>query len=495
MSRAADPHSLLGLLDRAAEATMVVAGDLVLDAWLTGRSKRLCREGPVPVVEIERESYAAGGAGNAAANAAALGAEVRMIGAVGDDAEGEILLDVLANRGVNVSGVLRLRGRRTPTKRRLVCDGQLLARFDTQPTGSPLPEHAERRVAEALGSPGDAVATLVSDYHLGSLSPTARRRLRRRGDTSSLLVVDAHRLEIWAPVEPDAVTPNWDEAVRLLPGSPNEAKRPEAIEAARSSLLSATGAALVAVTLDEDGAVLLESGRPSHRAYARRVAAPRNTGTGDSFAAAFTLALATGADPTAALEFGVVVSGAVATQPGTAVCDRGALRQELLGPAGVVVNPAELQRLINEHRSTGHRIVFTNGCFDVLHRGHVAYLNEAKRLGDILVVGLNDDASVRRLKGAGRPVNEASDRAAVLAALSCVDHVTTFSEDSPRSLLRVVRPDIYVKGGDYTEEELPEAPLVRDLGGEVRILGYLADHSTSRIVSRIRGGAQTGTGA
>jgi rfaE bifunctional protein nucleotidyltransferase chain/domain len=147
----------------------------------------------------------------------------------------------------------------------------------------------------------------------------------------------------------------------------------------------------------------------------------------------------------------------------------------------------ELAAAVAAHRAAGRRIVFTNGCFDVLHRGHIAYLNQAKRLGDVLVVAVNDDGSVRRLKGPGRPVNSASDRAAVLAALSCVDHVTTFATDTTAGLISRLRPDVYAKGGDYTPEMLPETPVVRACGGEVRILDYLPDRSTSAVIERIRG--------
>ncbi len=146
----------------------------------------------------------------------------------------------------------------------------------------------------------------------------------------------------------------------------------------------------------------------------------------------------------------------------------------------------ETAALAAAYRAEGRRIVFTNGCFDVLHRGHVAYLQQARRLGDVLIVGLNSDASVRRLKGPQRPVNPVADRVSVLSALSCVDHVTVFDEDTPLALIARVRPDVYVKGGDYRPEQLPEAPLVRELGGEVRILGYLADRSTSALIERIR---------
>jgi D-beta-D-heptose 7-phosphate kinase / D-beta-D-heptose 1-phosphate adenosyltransferase len=157
------------------------------------------------------------------------------------------------------------------------------------------------------------------------------------------------------------------------------------------------------------------------------------------------------------------------------------------------VLPAEqLRTYVFRYRRAGRRIVFTNGCFDVLHRGHVQYLEQAKRLGDVLVVALNSDASVARLKGPGRPVNGETDRACLLAALTSVDHVVLFDEDSPRQLLELVRPDLYVKGGDYLPEMLPEAALVRELGGEIRILDYVRDRSTSEIIQRIRVGAEPG---
>ncbi|MGV9615337.1 D-glycero-beta-D-manno-heptose 1-phosphate adenylyltransferase [Nocardia xishanensis] len=158
--------------------------------------------------------------------------------------------------------------------------------------------------------------------------------------------------------------------------------------------------------------------------------------------------------------------------------DRGS---EAVLPRGLLVET------LRRHRAAGARIVFTNGCFDVLHAGHIAYLDEAKRLGDILVVAVNSDRSVRRLKGPDRPVNAEGDRCAVLAALRCVDHVTIFDEDTPAELLRATEPDLYVKGGDYQPETLPESPIVRAYGGEVRVLGYLADHSTSAMIDRIRG--------
>ena len=260
------------------------------------------------------------------------------------------------------------------------------------------------------------------------------------------------------------------------------------MEAHADDLLAASGASLVVVTLDEDGAVLLERGRPPHRAYTERIDRPSTTGAGDSFAAAFTLALGAGADSITAVEIGVAAASVVVRERGTAVCDIGELQRSLGLVERALLTEAEMTSAIAAHRQAGRRIVFTNG-FSMLHRGHVTYLEQAKRLGDVLVLALNSDDSVRRLKGADRPLNSADDRAAVLAALSCVDHLAVFDEDSPRRLLEVVRPDLYVKGGDYTPQMLPEAPLVEQLGGSVRILPYVEDRSTTSLLERIRASA------
>ncbi|MDQ3859822.1 MAG: D-glycero-beta-D-manno-heptose 1-phosphate adenylyltransferase, partial [Actinomycetota bacterium] len=195
----------------------------------------------------------------------------------------------------------------------------------------------------------------------------------------------------------------------------------------------------------------------------------------------------------AAAELASAAAGIVVGKPRTAVCAAAELRELLEGGTKVVEEPGRLAAVLAAHRDRGRRIVFTNGCFDILHRGHITYLSRAKTLGDVLVVGLNSDASVARLKGPGRPVNMLDDRAHVLAALSCVDLVVPFSEDTPVELVRAVRPDVFVKGGDYTREMLPEAPVVEALGGAVHLLPYVEDRSTTGIIERIREAESAGT--
>jgi D-beta-D-heptose 7-phosphate kinase/D-beta-D-heptose 1-phosphate adenosyltransferase len=463
---------------------VVVVGDVMVDGWTSGRCDRLCREAPAPVVDVTTESFAPGGAGNTAANLAALGAETVMVTALGDDRTGRILLESLRSAGVDLRHVVAVPDRMTTTKRRIIAADHLMLRLD-EGDRSPLPPEARARLAEALrrALPGcDAV--VVGDYNTGVLGPEVIDVLTDARDDIPVLVVDSHTVGAWRALRPDVVTPNAAEAVAMLDDVVVN-DRVAFFDEHGAQLRAKTGAKAVVVTLDRDGAVLLAPDLPVHRTWARPAPDNHAAGAGDTFVATLTLALACGVPLATAVELGQAAADVVVHRPGTSVCGRAEL-VERLGRHDRASEHDEIARLVAEHRAAGRRIVFTNGCFDVLHRGHVAYLNQAKRLGDVLIVALNDDESVSRLKGPDRPVNTVADRAAVLAGLSCVDHVTQFGADTPIDLIRLVKPDIYAKGGDYTPEMLPETDVVRSLGGEVCILDYVADHSTSAVIDRIR---------
>ncbi|TMR98718.1 D-glycero-beta-D-manno-heptose 1-phosphate adenylyltransferase [Nonomuraea basaltis] len=459
----------------------VVVGDVMLDSWLLGSAKRLAQEAPVPVMSLEATENAPGGAANTAANLVALGARIRLVGVVGDDPCGDELVRSLRLLGVETD-LLTVPGRLTAHKRRLVASGQLTARYDEEDLDG-IPAWAERELLRRLAAIVPRADVVVAcDYGGGVFSPAVRRALAG----VPLLVVDAHAVALWRECAPAAVLPNYAEVVRLLGEADGEVDRPAYLTSRTDRLLELTGAGIVVTTLDGEGALLHRRGCPPYRTYAQPAPQHMATGAGDTYTAAFALWLASGASPEEAAQAGQAAAGVVVRRPGTAICTRHDLLRALRRREGAVQPAERLAQLLDEHRRRGERVVFTNGCFDVLHRGHVTYLEQAGQLGDVLVVAVNSDASVARLKGPGRPVNPCEDRMSVLAALNDVDYVVEFDEDTPERLLRMIRPELYVKGGDYTPEMLAEAPLVRSLGGEVRVLGYVPDRSTTAIIGRMR---------
>lgn len=486
------PAALAGRITERAPRVVVV-GDALLDGWLSGPARRLGREGPVPVVQLAETRTAPGGAGNAAANLAALGARTDLVSVLGDDADATDLCGLMEKAGVGTMHCVTEKGRPTAVKRRLVSAGQPLARYDAGPAHPPRPATTAALVTAleaALAGPVDAL--LIADYSHGAVGAQVRATVRRLRTRIPLLAVDAREPGRWAPLRPDLITPNVAEAAALIGGTePTGPDRVGWVLAHRAALARAAGDADVIVTLDVEGAVRLPANptAPGQRTTACPGRESRACGAGDTFTAALTAARAVGIAPEQALVLAQLAADVVVEQDGTAVCSAGALTARLAAcDRGGLLARRDLLAIVAEYRRRGERIVFTNGCFDVLHRGHVAYLRQARLLGDVLVVALNDDDSVARLKGPERPVNPLEDRAGVVGAIECVDLVTTFSQDTPAELIEAVRPDVYAKGGDYTPQMLPETPIVERLGGEVRVLDYLSDHSTTAIVGRIRAG-------
>jgi D-beta-D-heptose 7-phosphate kinase / D-beta-D-heptose 1-phosphate adenosyltransferase len=482
---------LRALVDSLAGRRVLVIGEAMLDSYLRGTTDRLCQEAPVPIVAVGQREDAPGGAANAALNVHALGGQVRFLSAVGDDPEAGTLREALTKAGIAADDVLVEPGRRTLAKHRVVAGGQLLIRFDQGDTAPVGPETEAALVARLAELYPSCDAAIVSDYGYGIVTPGVIRTL---GDLQAryprLLAVDSKQLAVFRGVGVTAVKPNYGEAVRLLGGPAPEGFRTRAdgIAARADALLETTGAQIAAVTLDAEGALILERGRPIYRTYARPRAHARAAGAGDTFLGAFALALAAGAHTPASAELASAAAALVVSHEGTTACSAAELGEYLATGDGdkYQPDPGRLAARLELYRRQGRRVVFTNGCFDILHRGHITFLSRAKALGDVLVVGINSDAGVRRLKGASRPINRLEDRVGVLAALSCVDHVVPFDEDEPSVLLRAIRPDVFAKGGDYTRERLPEADLVEELGGVLQILPYLQDHSTTGIVERVR---------
>ena len=484
--------SLSQRIERFSKLNALVIGEAMLDSYSQGASGRLCPEAPVPVVDVRRRLDFPGGAANAAANLAALGANVTLLSTIGDDAEGSAIAAILANQGVAVEPVFRQPGRKTLAKHRIVAGSQMIVRFD-QGDAEPPDEATEDALLAALRTLAPQCdVVLVSDYGYGLVTPRIVEVLGElRSNSSFVLAIDSKRLARYRELAPMVVKPNRREAAELLDlPTPVEDESSGLIAERSERLLELAGARVVAVTLDRAGAMVFERGRPMLRTHARRACASHPAGAGDSYLAAFALALATRAETASAAQLAAAAADVVVGKEFTATCSAGELQESVAEDSRPPADLSGLLNVVESYRRQGRRIVLTNGCFDILHRGHITFLRQARSLGDVLLVGVNSDESIRRLKGPSRPINCLEDRLRVLAALSCVDHLVAFHEDAPHALIRAICPDVFVKGGDYTRETLPEASLVEQLGGRVQILPYLADRSTTRLIERIADAGQ-----
>ncbi|WP_138415461.1 PfkB family carbohydrate kinase [Sinomonas gamaensis] len=465
---------------RRERPTVLVVGDVLLDRRWEGRAERLCREGPVPVLDVNRTLDAPGGGGNTAMNLAALGARVRLIGVAGDDEPGEALAHRLTEYGIDTQGLVRLPDRTTPVKARLVADGQLLLRSDFCRAAD---DDEARLVADrTMAALEEADAVVLCDYGLGALAALDHLAVR---EGARALVVDARRPGAWADIHADVVTPNASEAAELLGSPAPHGDRFEWAAEHAEELTRATGARHTLVTLDRDGTILLDHGRARHMTHARPAPEQNAVGAGDTFVAGLTLGLAAGLAMDDAADVAQAAADVVVESPGTSVCTAeqlvGELRGERSGAGSAVSSWEAARQAVASARRAGRAIVLTNGVFDELHRGHTAFLEEAARLGGLLVVGVNSDESVRRLRGSS-PVIAEEDRAAVVAALASVDCAVVFDSETAVPLIRELRPDVYVKGGDYLPGMLAEQSAVHEVGGRLEMLGYV----------QRRGGVQIG---
>ncbi|MBD1909205.1 D-glycero-beta-D-manno-heptose 1-phosphate adenylyltransferase [Leptolyngbya sp. FACHB-16] len=481
---------MLTFLDRFAHLRVLVIGDAILDCFLQGGASRICREAPVPIVDIERIQDVPGGAANTAANVASLGGDTYFLTVVGMDDAGDRLQIALEQQGVQLDDILCHPSRRTLIKQRVMAADHLVVRFDQGSTGA-ISEDLEDQLIERLQIrflTCDAV--IISDYGYGILTPRVIDALAQlQAENPRVIVADSKHLQAYAAVGVTAVKPNYGEATALLnlPSLLGTA-RVNQITREGQRVLTQTKAQLAAITLDVDGALIFMGDHSPTRTLAQPAPSCNATGAGDTYVASLALALAAGADANAAATLAGAATAITTLEVGTTCCELATLRRSLSDTHKRLSDQAELLSAVEQIRNRGKRIVFTNGCFDLLHSGHVTVLEQAKALGDVLMVGVNTDESIRQLKGDARPVNGLGDRLAVLAALGCVDYVIPFGDLSPRELIRLIRPDVYTKGGDYTRHSLPETPLVEELGGEVIILPYVEQRSTTGMIQSIRSG-------
>jgi len=481
-----DLHRVMQLMEGDWRQTRVlVVGDVMLDRYVWGEVERISPEAPVPIVRAVHRTERAGGAGNVAMNVAGLGAQALLLGFCGEDAEGAALEACLRGAGVEAR-LTAVPSHPTTTKLRILGGKQQMMRLDMEQTEGYQPE-AYAALMEAMEAGLETAQALVlSDYAKGVLSEEVCQRAiaaaKRRGIP---VLVDPKQRDLRRYRGATAICPNLSELAASTGGT---AKNVEGLLTAGQKLAGELGLNYLVATLSEKGiAVLGEDSQFVAPAAARQVFDV--SGAGDTVMATLALALASGLEIETAVQLANVAAGIVVGKVGTVPVTRDELLTnlmpeiELQAQEKVLTLEALLVRA-SAWRSAGQSIVFTNGCFDLLHLGHITLLEDARREGDRLVVAINSDASVRGLKGPTRPIVGERERARILAALAAVDAVVVFGEPTPLRLIEALRPEVIVKGGDYREETVVGAKEVRSWGGRVKIVPTVAGFSTTKLIER-----------
>lgn len=472
-----------------AARTVLVLGDVMLDRYVLGDVRRISPEAPIPVLQARARRSVPGGAGNVAENAAALGARAVLVGLVGDDAaagEIEAALD-----GRVRAALVRVAGRPTTVKTRFMSGSHQLLRLDEEQTEPPSPE-AEQHLLAAFGAAlAEADVVVLSDYDKGTLTDTVlRAAINLARAAGKPVVVDPKRVRFEAYAGATVLTPNVLEVGRAT-GIAAEDDMHAA--AAGAAALAQAGAEAVLVKRSEKGLTLVRRGQAAQHVPTRALAVADVSGAGDTLVTAFALALACGAPMPEAALLANVAAGLAVAKPGTATVSGAELaatlhREEVLAIDRKVMETAAALAQVAAWRARGARIGFTNGCFDLIHPGHVRLLAAARAQCDRLVVALNSDASVRRLKGPERPVQNEAARATVMASMAAADLVVLFEEDTPERLIRAILPDVLIKGADYTVKQVVGADVVQAAGGRVALIALEQGHSTSNTIRRINAG-------
>ncbi|MFN7534720.1 MAG: D-glycero-beta-D-manno-heptose 1-phosphate adenylyltransferase [Brevundimonas sp.] len=475
-----DLTRLQTLLESARGLALACVGDLMLDRYVYGDVSRISPEAPIPVLRARRTVAMPGGVGNVARNVAALGGTARLGGVAGEDAAGAELTALVAAEARIEDFIARSRAAGTIVKTRYVSGGQQLMRLDEEE----LLVSAFERDDVFSGTS----AILLSDYGKGVVSERLIRSAVWQAQNAGIpVIVDPKGRDFARYGAVDVIKPNASELAGAT-GLPVDSDAE--IEAALEALLAATTAKAIVVTRAGKGMSLMRRGEPAQHFPGRAREVFDVSGAGDTGLAALGLALGAGASMEQAVQLAILASGVVVGKSGTAVVTPAELIEaEVSQHAGTaLVKVTALDDLAAEvegwHRQ-GLKVGFTNGCFDVLHRGHVAYLAQARSWCDRLVVALNSDASVRTLKGDGRPVNDLESRAVVIGGLASVDRVTAFDDPTPLRLIERLRPDVLIKGADYTRDTVVGADLVASWGGEVRLAAFTDGFSTTRTLERI----------
>jgi D-beta-D-heptose 7-phosphate kinase/D-beta-D-heptose 1-phosphate adenosyltransferase len=478
------------LLERCLQArrpTVLVVGDVMCDVYLLGSVRRISTEAPVPIFESTARHHVLGGAANVAANLRALGCEIRLLGVVGADPAGHHIRELLRGQGIDDATLLEDPTRPTTEKTRLVAQQQHVLRLDQESRAPLAPELVTQALQHSQTLLQEVDGLVCSDYHKGVCVPDFLAPLftmvRAAGKP---ILVDPKARDFSCYAGATVIKPNLAE-VEQASGHP--VADTTTLARAAQRLLQQSQAQALLVTRGKDGMSLFHPPQPPVHIPAQAREVFDVTGAGDTVLAMLSMALLCGLSLVDAARLANAAAGVVVGKMGTAVVSpaelRSVLRQETLDSAPKILPGDALAVVLHQRQQRGETIVFTNGCFDLLHVGHIQYLQQARALGDCLVVALNDDASVRRLKGERRPLLPQQERARILAALECIDYVTIFSEATPLTLITQLRPQVLVKGGDYTPETVVGRDVVEAYGGRVCIIPYMAGISTTEIIGSI----------
>lgn len=468
-------------MPRFDKAQVLVVGDLMLDRYWHGPTSRISPEAPVPVVKVDQQEDRPGGAANVALNVTALGAGVSIVGLVGNDDAGRALEKQLSSARVNCAFSFTDQ-EPTITKLRVISRQQQLIRLDFEEVFS---DNYSSRVLEGTQPLLENVGVMVlSDYGKGTLSD-CQALIQCAKDQSVPVLVDPKGSDFSRYRGATLLTPNLSEFEAIVGKSDSE----EELVSKGQKLAEELELAALLVTRSEQGMTLIQPGAEELHFPARAREVFDVTGAGDTVISTLASALAAGEDLANAVALSNIAASIVVGKLGTAAISAPELRREVSKEQGAergVVTEEQLLVALADARAAGESIVFTNGCFDILHAGHVGYLEQARAQGDRLVLAINSDESVSRLKGPGRPINPVERRMTVLSGLEAVDWVLYFTEDTPERLLEQVRPDVLVKGGDYGIEGVVGGEFVRSYGGEVKVLSFLDNCSTTAIVEKIQ---------
>jgi D-beta-D-heptose 7-phosphate kinase/D-beta-D-heptose 1-phosphate adenosyltransferase len=482
-------YSLPNKLPDFSQASILVIGDVMLDRYWFGETSRISPEAPVPIVKIHTRDHRPGGAGNVAVNIKALGARVILLGLVGQDEAATILEKQLQSAEVQ-QDLCHLADISTIIKLRVVSRQQQLLRLDFEE--NLIPPHDDLLIAQYQKHLSQVNLVILSDYKKGTLRhPQALIQLAHAAGIPVL--VDPKGTDFSIYNHADIITPNYKEFAAVVGPCHNE----HDIVAKGRTLLEKFHIKTLLLTRGENGMTLIRRDQEAFHlpAYAREVYDV--TGAGDTVIAALGTSVAAGADLFQATALANLAASLVVTKLGATAVSAPELEVALQGKTSITtgaLNEAELLRAVSEARAQGKKIVFTNGCFDVFHAGHATCLQLAKQLGDYLVVAVNDDASIKQLKGPHRPINPLHDRMIVLTSLAAIDWVIPFSDATPERLLKLLQPEILVKGGDYGVDGVVGADIVRAYGGEVRVIHHPTTQiSSSAIIERIQNTLQTAT--